>query len=262
MGSSSGSTTIPAATSSGGSSSSSGGNTMGTGGNTMGTGGASAVPISAQNQQWLNAVYETLLHRPIDATGLKEWGADLNSGMTPTQVVLDIEHTTEYQTDQVQEAYQKLLGVAAPQSAVNYLVGLMQAGVDFRVIEAIIAGSLPFYIASGGTNADFLNAVYRDFLNRPVDPTSEAAWSAFLTAGYSPVQVVLGILTSQEYVTYLVTQDYMTYMGVTPDSNSLGAYVAALMNGTMNNDMVVASLLGSPEWITRNTMSSSSVPIG
>ncbi len=42
----------------------------------------------------------------------------------------------------------------------------------------------------------------------------------------------------------------MTYMGIQPDSNSLGAFVAALQGHTMNNDMVVATLLGSQEWMS------------
>jgi hypothetical protein len=205
-------------------------------------------------------VYQTLLHRPVDSAGLNEWGADLNAGTSPTQVVLDIEETSEYQTDEVQAAFQKFLGVAAPTSAVNYLVGLMQGGASFQTIEAIIVGTPEFYVNAGGTNDGFLKALYHDFLNRPVDSTSEAAWSALMNAGYTTTQVALGVLTSQEYLTDLVTQDYKTYLGVTPDSNSLGAFVAALTDGTMNNNMVVATILGSGEWMTNN--SSTSVPIG
>jgi hypothetical protein len=252
MGGSNGTTTIAAASTSGSGSSGS-----------SGTSGSVTVNITPQTQQWLNAVYQTLLHRPIDSTGLNEWGADLNNGTTATQVVVDIEHTSEYQTQEVQSAWQKLLGGTAPQTAVEYLVGLMQAGVDFRVIEAIIVGTPQFYVQSGGTNEDFLNAIYQDFLNRPVDQASETAWSGLMNAGYTTTQVALGVLTSKEYLNDLVTQDYMTYMGTTPDSNSLGAFVAALANGTMNNDMVVASLLSSPEWMTASaTNMMTGVPIG
>lgn len=251
MGGSNGNTTIAAA-----SSSSSG--SSGTSGST-GSSGATAVNVNPQTQQWLNSVYQTLLHRPIDSTGLNQWGTDLNNGMTPTQVVLGIEQTKEYQGIQVQAAWQKLLGGTAPSTAVDYLVGLMQAGADFRVIQAVIVGTPQFYVQSGGTNEAFLDAIYQDFLNRPIDQKSEVAWSGLMNAGYNTTQVALGVLTSSEYLNNLVTQDYMTYMGTTPDANSLGAYVAALANGTMNNNMVVASLLGSPEWMTASA--TTSVPI-
>jgi len=238
MGGSSASAAVAAASSSGGSSSSSSG-----GSTTWST------TLSSEDQNWLNQVYVTLLHRPIDSTGLKEWGADLNAGTSPTQVVYDIEHTSEYQTDEIQGAFQKLLGVAAPSSAVTYLVGLMQGGADFQTIEAIIVGTPEFYSAAGGTNDTFLNTLYEDFLNRPVDPTGEAAWNALMNAGYSTTQVALGVLSSTEYLSELVNQDYQTYMGVAPDASSLSAFVTALQKGTTNNDMVVASVLGSPLYV-------------
>ncbi len=239
MGNSSGSTTVPAAS------------TSGTGNN--GGGGTTSpppVPVSAQNQAWLEAVYKTLLHRDIDTQGLNQWGAALNSGQTPTQVVLGIEQTTEYETDRVQAAFQQYLGVAAPSTAVSYLVGLMQAGVDYRVIQSIVIGSTAFYAANGNSPQGFLNAVYEDLLNRPPDQTSLTSYSNLIAAGFPLSEIVLGILSSPEYLNELVTNDYMTYMGVQPDQNSLGAYVAAMQNNTMNENMLVASLLGSGEWIT------------
>jgi len=241
MGGSSASATVAAASSSGvGSSSSSGDSTVW------------STTVSTADQKWLNQVYVTLLHRPIDSTGLNEWGADLNAGTSPTQVVNDIEHTSEYQADEIQGAFEKLLGVAAPSSAVKYLVGLMQGGADFQTVEAMIVGTPEFYSAAGGTNEAFLNTLYEDFLNRPVDQTGEAAWSALMKAGYSTTQVALGVLSSTEYSTDLVNQDYQTYLGVAPNAASLSAFATALHQSTTTNDMVIASLLGSPEYVARS----------
>ncbi len=251
MGNSSASATIPAA-------STSGSTTGTTSGSTSGTTSPPPVPVSAQNQAWLEAVYKTLLHRDIDTQGLNQWGAALNSGQTPTQVVQDIEQTTEYETDEVQAAFQQYLGVAAPPTAVSYLVGLMQGGVDFRVVLSIIIGSPAFYAANGNSPQGFLNAVYEDLLNRQVDQTSLTSYSNLISAGFPLSEIVLGVLSSPEYLNNLVTNDYMTYMGVQPDQNSLAAYTTALQSGTMNENMLVASLLGSGEWITMNSNSSNS----
>ncbi|HZV04229.1 MAG TPA: DUF4214 domain-containing protein [Gemmataceae bacterium] len=206
--------------------------------------GSTTVNAGSTNQQWLNQVYEDLLGRPIDASGLSYWSAAL-SNASPTQVVYDIEQTTEYRTNQIQAAYQNLLGVSAPSSAVNYLLGLMQSGADFRTVQAVIAGSNAFYQANGGTIQGFLSAVYQDFLNRPLDATGQAQWGALLAAGYNPTQVVLGILNTPEYLTNLVKADYQTYLGRAADTNSLNAYVSALEGGNMNNEMVIASLIAS-----------------
>jgi hypothetical protein len=206
--------------------------------------GSTTVNTGSSNQQWLNQVYETLLHRAIDPSGLTYWSGVLASS-SPTQVVYDIEQTIEYRTDEVEAAYQNLMGVDAPQSAVSYLVGLMGSGTDFRTVEAIIAGSNAYYQASGGTNTSFLNTVYQNFLNRPLDNTGQYQWGSLMAAGYSPTQVTLGIVNTQEYLTDLVQNDYKTYLGRAADTNSLNAYVSALMGGRMNNDLVVASLIGS-----------------
>jgi hypothetical protein len=206
--------------------------------------------VGSATQQWLNQVYETLLQRPIDPSGLAYWSNILASGATTTAVVYDIERTSAYQDLQIQNAYQKLLGVAAPPSALTYLQGLMSQGTNFRTVEAIIAGSAEYYQANGGTNASWLSAVYQAFLNRPLDTTGQNQWLPLLNAGYSPTQVVLGIMGTQEYLTDMVEQDYLTYLGRAVDPTSLSAFVAALQGNTTNNDMIVASLLGSGEYMT------------
>lgn len=217
--------------------------------NNLGSSSASTTVTGAsttvQTELWLNGVYESLLHRPIDSTGLSYWSSVLGGGASPTQVVYDIEQSTEYQTDEIQATYQALLGTTAPSSAVSYLLSLMQQGTTFQQIEAIIVGSSPFYVANGDTTQGFLNAVYEDFLGRPVDATGQSQWGALLASGYSTTQVAQGILSTTEYLTDLVEQDYQTYLGRAADTTSLGAYVTSLQSGTMNNDQVVASLLGS-----------------
>jgi hypothetical protein len=228
---------------------------------------SSTLPIPTSSAEtayeaYLNQLYETLLGRPIDATGLSEWSSDLQGGMTPSQVVYDIEQTTEYQTDEVNAAFETLLGTAAPTSAVNYLVGLMHAGADFRIVEAIIVGTPEFYQAAGGTNQDFLNKLYADFLGRTVDATSGTAWENFLAAGGNATEVALGVLYSPEYLTDLVNEDYQTYFGAaaaSTSSASVSAYASALQGGTLNNAQVVATMLGSPEYGTQYGLASTSV---
>jgi hypothetical protein len=208
-----------------------------------------------QTQQWLNQVYEALLGRPIDPTGLAYWSNILAGGATPTAVVYDIEQTSAYQDREINNAFEKLLGVAAPTSALNYLQGLMSQGTSFRTIEAIIGGSSEFYQAAGGTNSTWLNAIYQDFLGVPaIDSAtataSESSWLALLNAGYTPTQVLVDIMGTQQYLTDLVEQDYLTYFGQLADPTSLAAFVSALQGNTTSNAMIVASLLGSGTYQT------------
>ena len=53
-----------------------------------------------------------------------------------------------------------------------------------------------------------------------------------------------------EYLTDLVEEDYLAYFGRLADPTSLSAFVSSLQGGNTNNDMIVASLLGSGEYMT------------
>jgi hypothetical protein len=220
---------------------------------TNGLGGSSASTSAmsgSANQIWLNQVYEALLGRSIDPTGLAYW-SNVLSGASRTQVAYLIEQTSAYRTVEIQNAFQKLLGRAADTNSLNYFLGLMSQGTTIQTVEAIIAGSAEFYQNSGGTNIGFLSALYQDFLNRPLDAAGMAVWGGALTSGQSTTQVAQGIIGTQEYANDLVEQDYLTYLQRPADPTSLNAFVSALSSGQTNNDMIVATLLGSGEYGTK-----------
>ncbi len=213
-------------------------------------GNTSAVAGNA-NQIWLNQVYEALLGRPIDPSGLTYWSNVLSSA-SRTQVAFLIEQTSAYRTVEIQNAFQKLLGRAVDSNSLNYFLGLMSQGTNIQTVDAIIAGSSEFYqTTGGGTNTGFLNALYENFLNRPVDAAGLAVWGGALASGQSTTQVALGIIGTQEFMTDMVQQDYQTYLQRAADPTSLSAFVSDLTGGSMNNDAIVATLLGSGEYANK-----------
>ncbi|MGH7223292.1 MAG: hypothetical protein ACRELF_08695, partial [Gemmataceae bacterium] len=197
-------------------------------------------------------IYLLLLGRPIDSTGLTQWGSVLAS-TSRTQVVYDIETSSEGEDYQINQIFKNLFGVSAPTSALNYLQGLMSEGLTLQNIEAIVAGSTEFYAVAGGTNQDWLNAIYEDFLLIPSSDlntvsTSENTWLAQLNLGYTPTQVLTELMGTSEYETDMVDADYLTYLGRLPDVNSLNGFVSALQGGGTTNAQVIAELLGSGEF--------------
>jgi uncharacterized protein (TIGR03118 family) len=60
------------------------------------------------NQRFVAQVYLDLLHRQVDATGLSAFSAMLGQGVSRTQVVLDIENSMEFRTDQVEALYARI----------------------------------------------------------------------------------------------------------------------------------------------------------
>jgi hypothetical protein len=209
---------------------------------------------SSANQLWLQQVYHDLLGRAADSSGLTYWTSLLSSGASRSQVVYLLTQTTEYRMDQVQAAYQKLLGTAPDPSTLNYFVGLLANGTSIEGVDAIIVGSNTFFQTKGGdSTAGFLSAVYQNFLNRPLDANGSAVWQQVLASGQSTTQVALDILSTSEYYTDVVQNIYQTYLGRAADPTSLSAFVASLQSGGGSDNTVLASVLGSQEFLTRAT---------
>ncbi|HEY7423721.1 MAG TPA: DUF4214 domain-containing protein, partial [Gemmataceae bacterium] len=219
-----------------------------------GSTGSTATGAASSNQLWLQQVYQNLLGRAVDPSGLTYWNNVLNSGASRTQVAFMITQTVEYHTDQVMTAYQKLLGTAPDPSTLSYFVGLLGSGTSIEGVDAIIIGSNTFFTSQGGdSTASWLNAVYQNFLNRPLDSSGSAIWQQALASGQSLTQVAQEILSTSEYYTDLVQNMYQTYLGRAADPTSLSAFVASLQSGGGSDATVISAILGSPEFLARAT---------
>jgi hypothetical protein len=219
-----------------------------------GSTGTTIASAGTATQQWLNDLYEMFLGGPIDSAGLTYWSGVLGSS-SKTQVAYDIETSSSADDYQINLLFKELLGVSAPSSALSYLQGLMSGGTSLQTVAAIIGGSSEYYTIAGGTNQDWLNAVYEVFLGVSSNDlstvsSSQSSWLALLNAGETPTQVLMQIMATSEYQTNLVTADYLTYLGREPDSTSLSAFVSQLQSGNTNNAQIIAELIASSEFQT------------
>jgi uncharacterized protein (TIGR03118 family) len=103
--------------------------------------------------------------------------------------------------------------------------------------------------ASVGAGA-FLDQVYRDLLQRPIDAAGLRAWSAMLDQGHGRIDVVLGIENSTEYRGDVIQKLYSQLLGRTADQSGLNAGISFMANGG-TVEQVKAALLGSSEFFMR-----------
>jgi uncharacterized repeat protein (TIGR01451 family) len=207
---------------------------------------ASADPPANANQAWLSKVYQDLLHRPIDPVGMAEWSGLLNQGVSPIQIVQDIEASPEYRINQVEALYGQFLHRAADPAGLGGFVSFLQGGGTVEQVAAMIAGSPEFFQVSGGTNSGFLAALYQDALGRSLDPVGAAEWGALLSQGVSRNQVALDILSSPEYDQHLVAGFYTMFLNRAADPSSI-SWVNALLQG-MRDETAIAGITASPEF--------------
>src|SRR5207253_9635953 len=137
--------------------------------------------LGSANAVYVNMVYEQLLGRPADQPGLVTWVNWMTQGASRTQVVAAIEQSPEYLIRLVDSLYTTLLGRPADRAGEATFVNALGAGMTIEQVKAVILGSPEFYQHAGNTDIAFLQAVYEDVLNRPIDQGGAAVWTSALT---------------------------------------------------------------------------------
>jgi hypothetical protein len=214
-----------------------------------GGGTSNAVTLTeTADQRFVAAVYQNLLGRFVDSSGLAYWSGQLDNGATPPQIVSEIETSREYRTDQVQTLYQRYLKRAADPTGLANDITFLQSGGTVEQLAAVIIGSPEFFQKQGGgTNNGFLSALYQDALNRPIDSGGAAQWLQAFAIGATTTEVAGAIVTSLEYRQDLVQSYYSQFLNRLADPGGLSGWINLLATGT-RDETVIAGILGSQEY--------------
>jgi hypothetical protein len=208
-------------------------------------------PPDPRNPAFVAQVYLDLLHRPADAGGFAAFTNVLNQGqVTRSQLVVLIEASVEYRTDQINTIYQTLLHRPADPGGLTSLLGFLARGGTYEQVQEIIAASDEFFAENGSTNDGFLNALYQDALGRAPDAGGRAGFDQFLAMGGSRTRVAAMIYTSPEFDVDLVDGWYLAFLHRPGDASGLNGFVTALMLGA-RDESLMANIIGSDEYIAR-----------
>jgi hypothetical protein len=197
------------------------------------------------NDLFVASTYGLLLDRAPDP-GASYWINALNGGASSTSVVLGIEASTEYLTDQVFALYSRYLN-RAPDSLgeQGWLNTLLGGGTLEQVAEGLVS-SPEYFQDHGSANEGYVLGLYNQVLGRTPSADELNGWVNALNAGESRTAVAASFLTSTEYRTDLVQSDYTLYLGRAADSSGLTGWVSALQAGA-TDQAVLADILGSSE---------------
>ena len=205
------------------------------------------VPSVAANNVFVSSLYQGLLGRNADQAGLTYWTPQLNSGVSRTQVAVDIAGSNEALGHDVGLFYDTLLNRPADADGLNYWMGQLDSGATLDDAKAGILGSNEFFTKAGGTNEGFVNALYSDELGRSVDPAGLNYWENQLNAGVSRTTVADEVLATPEAKNEKVTNFFNDLLGRAPDANGLNYWSDQLQAG-VPEAQVVGGMLGSNEY--------------
>jgi subtilisin family serine protease len=169
---------------------------------------------------FINGLYEGLLDRPVDSSGLQYWLADYNSGSyTRYQIALAIAGSTEARLVEVAGWYQQDLGRTATIAAletdpgVAYWAGLLVSGYGDNTVQATIMSSPEYLIAQGGSPDPVVQGYYTDLLDRSADPAGDSYWAGLLYEGLAPYTVLRTFQGAEEVEQTLVASWFISDLG-------------------------------------------------
>ena len=177
------------------------------------------------NAGFVTLLYENALGRAPDAAGLNLWVGGLNNGsLTRPDVVLGLSDSAEFKAKTapalanglwapdpdavaVERVYLAALDRPPDAGGLAFWTNALDSGaVTVRQLEAALISSAEFGAKYGATtNAEFVDLLYWNVLDRGADPGALASWVGGLDAGrITRADVVHGIAFSDELTAKVV----------------------------------------------------------
>jgi hypothetical protein len=209
------------------------------------------LPVLTPTQNFITNLYQDLLNRAPDGSGMTAISAALDGGkITRGLVVQFIVTSVEYRTVRIEQLYQKLLGRPADGPALNFYLRFVMNGGRFEDVEAVIVASAEYEAASttgNNTDAAFLNKAYHDILNRAPDDVSLLNAEQKLAINGTRTQVADDLIKSYEGHAVLLEQDYQKLLGRTLDP-ATALSMAKQMPATTYDELFTIFVAQSPEY--------------
>ncbi|MGH7140968.1 MAG: DUF4214 domain-containing protein, partial [Pirellulales bacterium] len=96
----------------------------------------------------------------------------------------------------------------------------------------------------------FLNALFQDALDRPIDAAAKAAFEQYLAAGGTRAQVAAVVFGSHEYHADVMQSIYLELLDRAPDAAGLTFWADALDHGA-SDEQVIAGIAASNEYYNK-----------
>ncbi len=206
------------------------------------------VSVGTGNEQWLNAVFEILLDRPITAAEIPYWNKQLAKGRSRYSIASEISKGKEAKLVAVQDLFNLFLGINGTAGEVEGVVKTAQR--TSTSTAAALLGSKLFYEAAGGTYTTYfqglLTAVFgTTFPDRHIEN--------LLSEGVSRIRVANEVLQSNLGRQSLLTYAYSEVLNRDPTQPEIVLYLKQMKNENVLLRSIVVTLLGSSEFYVKAT---------
>ncbi|SDF11790.1 DUF4214 domain-containing protein [Limimaricola pyoseonensis] len=213
---------------------------------------------SLDDQGFVSLLYNNVLDRAPDQTGLNNWTARLEDGMSRERVVLGFSESAEFKiqtnagafaysdsgvaaphADDVYRLYRATLGREPDFAGLENWAGRLGAGTDFLAVTGGFVNSREFQNTYGDLgNAEFVSLLYNNVLGRSADAAGLENWTTRLDDGMTREAVVRGFSQSREFV--IGTEDeFRSYMAAVEGDTFRGGAGDDLIYGGLGADTFI-----------------------
>jgi hypothetical protein len=199
------------------------------------------------------SLYRDLLGRTPDRTGLVYWSDLVEGGVPRGELARALTHSDEYFAAIVKPAYRKFLGREAEPDGLAYWVGRMRDGLTGEQLAAAFLASPEYYAFNGGTERAWVQAMYRDLLDRQPDQPGEDDWVNRLRQGAQREEVAHGFAAGDERDRIAVQGYYATFLGREAAAEEVAYWVSLFRSGQTQED-VVSGFAGSDEYFLHHSV--------
>ncbi len=210
----------------------------------------------AAAEAFVESLYQDVLGRSADSTGLATWTAMLASGSGRSDVVEALWNSAEHRAGQVTDYFNTFLNRGPSNNERNVWVGLMQAGIEESLAMRVFVSS-PEFSQLHASNSDFVNALYSKVLGRSADSGGQQFWVNTLSNGASRFDVVQSFFSSTERMVGDIETAYQENLNREVEAAGRQFWLNELRSNAASLRSMTTSMLRSDEYYA-NTQSASS----
>lgn len=208
--------------------------------------GAAPAPVAAQEdlddqaspdaiETFIDAAYQGLLGRAPDSSGRQHWRTEIERGVSPRRVLVELGDSLEHRRHLVTGTYDTFLRRDPDRGGLQWWAERLGRTRSVTSLRADIVASPEFRSVRGaGTDAGFVDAVYRDVLGRSPDAAGRAYWTGRLAAGATHRRVAHSILVSSE--AFRFTDLPVTSVDPRPGATAWDLEIEAVLDAALFTD--------------------------
>ncbi len=194
----------------------------------------------------VTSLYEDLLGRGPDPTGLSGWSTALLSGTSQAALVSSLTASDEYISLRVAQAFTQVLGRGVdPTGAADWARAVRTGHFGVDDVARRLMDSDEFYTSTGGTDSGYVKRLYQAVLGREASTAEITSW-ADMTKTYGRTWLVNSIWWSQEAAAARAGAYYQVFLRRAPDTVGLTAWAQVLLG--YGEGTVRAGIAGSAEY--------------